>query len=117
MADGFEIDWNGDEIAAAMSAASMDGLELAAEHLLQVSSQLAPLEEGDLARSGAVSTDPTRHTAAVSYDRPYAIRQHEEMTWRHDAGKQAKYLEEPMVTEQDTMLALLAGPLIDTLGG
>nr|WP_229807240.1 hypothetical protein [Actinoplanes lobatus] len=94
----------------------MDGLELAAEHLLQVSSALAPLEEGDLERSGEVSTDADEQAAAVSYDRPYAARQHEELTWRHDAGRQAKYLEEPMSTERDTMLALLAGPLRDTIG-
>ncbi|MEV6297852.1 hypothetical protein AB0M02_00430 [Actinoplanes sp. NPDC051861] len=99
-----------------MRAAEMDGLELAAEHLLQVSTQLAPHEEGDLARSGEVSTDASRQQAAVSYDRVYAARQHEELTWQHDAGKQAKYLEEPMHTERDIMLQLLAGPLREELG-
>lgn len=112
----FELDWDGDEIKAAMRGACMDGIELAAEHLLQVSSQLAPHEEGDLARSGEVSTDESRQQAAVSYDRVYAARQHEELTWRHDAGKQAKYLEEPMSTERETMLALLAGPMQEQLG-
>ncbi|WP_431892981.1 hypothetical protein [Micromonospora haikouensis] len=95
----------------------MDGVELAAEHLLQVSSFLAPLEEGDLARSGTVSSDRSESAAAVSFDRPYAVRQHEELTWRHDQGKQAKYLEEPMHTERDTLLALIAGPLRDELDG
>ncbi|MBG0560725.1 hypothetical protein [Actinoplanes aureus] len=117
MADNsFELDWNGDEIKAAMRGASMDGLELAAEHLLQVSTQLAPHEEGDLARSGEVSTDDSRQQAAVSYDRLYAVRQHEELTWHHDDGKQAKYLEEPMSSERATMLQLLAGPMRDQLG-
>lgn len=117
MDEAVRVEWGGDDILRAIAGASVDGLELAAEHLLQVSSQLAPLEEGDLARSGEVSVDPAAKTAAVSYDRPYAVRQHEEMTWRHDAGKQAKYLEEPMSTEKDTMLKLLAGPIADQLGG
>ena len=117
MADSFRLDWDADEVLGAVTGAGMEGLELAAEHLLQVSSQLAPHEEGDLARSGEVSTDRSQTAAAVSYDRPYAVRQHEELTYRHDEGKQAKYLESPMHTEQETMLALIAAPLRDTLGG
>lgn len=115
--DGFLLEWDDDEVKAAIAGASMEGLGLAAEHLLQVSSQLAPHEEGDLARSGDVSKDEGRKAVAVSYDRPYAVVQHEDMTLRHDAGKTAKYLETPMTTERDTMLRLLAGPLEDTLGG
>ncbi|MDG4832428.1 minor capsid protein [Solwaraspora sp. WMMD1047] len=86
----------------------MDGLELAAEHLLQASSELVPHEEGDLERSGEVSRDDARGAVAVSYDRPYAVRQHEDLTARHDEGREAKYLEKPMATERDTMLALIA---------
>lgn len=112
-----ELEWNGPQILAKLRGAGMDGIELAAEHLLQVSSDLAPHEEGDLERSGEVSKDPGAGAVAVSFDRPYAVRQHEEMTWRHDSGKQAKYLEQPMHTEADTMLALAAGPLRDELGG
>ncbi|GIE29962.1 hypothetical protein Ait01nite_030070 [Actinoplanes italicus] len=115
--DGYRLAWDDDRILAAIRGASMEGLELAAEHLLQASSVLVPLEEGDLERSGEVSTDADDQAAAVSYDRPYAVRQHEELTWRHDAGRQAKYLEQPMTEERDTMLQLLAGPPRDLLGG
>lgn len=114
MADEFQVEWNDDVVKAAISGAGQAGLLLAAEHLLQVSSELAPHEEGDLARSGEVSSNDD-DTVAVSYDRPYAVRQHEELTWRHDPGKQAKYLEQPMHDEKATMLALLAGPIQDTL--
>jgi hypothetical protein len=106
------ITWRDDEVKAALAGAEVAGLELAAEHLLQVSSALAPLEEGDLARSGEVSTDDNG-TFAVSFDRPYALRQHEELTWRHATGKQAKYLEQPMNDERDTLLGLIAGPIQD----
>jgi hypothetical protein len=111
----FVLEWRDDEVKALIAGAEMDGLKLAAEHLLQVSADLAPHEEGDLERSGEVSKDDDELTVAVSYDRPYAVRQHEEMTWRHDPGKQAKYLEGPMGTERETMLGLLAGPIEEIL--
>lgn len=102
------LEWNGDEVEAALSAATMDGLELAAEHLLQVSSALAPHEEGDLERSGDTDKDEDELQVSVFYDRPYAVRQHEALTYRHDEGRQAKYLEQPMHTEKKTMLAIIA---------
>ncbi|MGW4467471.1 minor capsid protein [Micromonospora sp. NPDC004704] len=115
--EGFELTWDDDKVLAALSEATMDGLELAAEHLLQVSSGLVPHEEGDLERSGEVSRDDSQDAVAVSYDRPYAVRQHEDMTLRHDDGRRAKYLEEPMTTERDTMLALIAKAAGKPLGG
>ncbi len=104
---GFEVEWFGDEILEQMQAATFRGAQLAAEHLLSVSSQLAPHEEGDLQRSGTVTSDPADGEVAVSFDRPYAVRQHEDMTLRHDEGRQAKYLEAPMWTEQDIMIGLM----------
>ncbi|RLK13325.1 hypothetical protein DER29_4343 [Micromonospora sp. M71_S20] len=117
MADEFRLDWDGDKVLALMQDASFDGTEVAAEHLLQVASGLAPHEEGDLERSGEVSSDRGSGAVAVSFDRPYAVRQHEDMTLRHDDGRQAKYLEEPMGTERDVMLALIAKSSRKPLGG
>jgi len=42
------------------------------------------------ARPGAVIT------GTVSYNKPYALRQHEELSYRHKEGRQAKYLETPL---------------------
>ncbi|TCB97581.1 hypothetical protein E0H26_11725 [Micromonospora zingiberis] len=117
MADEVRIEWDGDKVLAALKESSFEGAELAAEHLLQVSSALAPHEEGDLERSGEVSSDKATGTVAVSYDRPYAVRQHEDQTLRHDDGRKAKYLEDPMGTEKDTMLALMAKAAGKPLGG
>lgn len=102
------LEWNDEEVEAALDASSMDGLELAAEHLLQVSSELVPHEEGDLERSGDIDKDPDAGKVSVFYDRPYAARQHEELTWRHDDGRMAKYLELPMHGEREEMLAIIA---------
>lgn len=103
-----DITWNGDEILAELRAEEVTGLTLAAEHLLQVSRTEVPIEEGTLERSGTATVDEEALTAAVAYDTLYATRQHEDMTLRHADGRKAKYLEDPLNAEQDTMLELIA---------
>ncbi len=105
------IRWNGDAIKAEMRKAAVKGVKLAGEHLLGESGQKVPLEEGTLERSGTVVVDEERLSATVVYDTPYAVRQHEDMTLQHAPGRQAKYLEEPMNTERDTMQARIAAQL------
>lgn len=89
-------------------AGAARGLGLAMEHLLTESRKQVPLEEGTLERSGAAITDADALRGAVSYDTKYAVRQHEELDWRHDEGRKAKYLEDPLNQEGATMLALVA---------
>ncbi|MEV4457013.1 minor capsid protein [Microbispora sp. NPDC049633] len=95
-------------IKKAQRAAAVRGLRKAAEHLLQASRELVPIEEGTLERSGVASVDEDELRAAVSYDTVYAVRQHEDLTLKHDEGRQAKYLEEPMQSERGTMLDIVA---------
>lgn len=94
-------------VRAAVTAGGVQGLTLASEHLLQVSRPRAPLEEGTLERSGVASVDESTLRAAVSYNTPYAVRQHEDLTLKHDDGRTAKYLEGPTHTEHQTMLTLI----------
>lgn len=74
-------------------AAGALGLLLGAEHVLGVSNERVPLDEATLQRSGTATVDEAILRAAVAYDTPYAVRQHEELEWRHAPGRQAKYLE------------------------
>ena len=83
------------------------GVALAAEHLLGEANKKVPIEEATLQRSGTVSTDPENFTAAVSYDTPYAVKQHEDMTLRHDKGRSAKYLEGAMNSEVKTAAEII----------
>lgn len=103
-----EFEWHGEEIEALITGDTFEGLLLAAEHLSQVSSSRAPHEEGDLERSATVSDEEAVGLVAVSFDRPYAVVQHEDMTLQHDAGRTPKYLEGPMHEEADVMLAIIA---------
>lgn len=89
------------------------GVYLAGEHLKGVAQQLAPVDEATLRNSAAVTHDGTK--AVVSFDTPYAARQHEELTWHHPRGGQAKYLEQPMTTEQTTIRALVVQQIRNNL--
>lgn len=97
-------------------AGAARGLFLAAEHVLQVSRTMVPIEEGTLERSGSASVDGDRLRAAVSYDTPYAVVQHEDLTMQHDSGRTAKYLERAMNSESDVIAELIAREVRRELG-
>ncbi|WP_219470818.1 minor capsid protein [Nonomuraea rhizosphaerae] len=86
-------------------------LKDAALHVLQVSNMRVPLQEGHLQNSGDTSVDRSALRAAVSYSQPYAVRQHEELTWKHAPGREAKYLETALEEEAHAVQALLAQQL------
>jgi hypothetical protein len=96
-----------ERIESGISDASLDGLRLGGELILQLSRNRVPIEEGTLERSGMV-TDDGKETVAVSYDTPYARRQHEDMSMRHDAGRSAKYLELAVAESRQDVLAIVA---------
>lgn len=77
------------------------GVTLATEHLLTESNTSVPHDEGTLERTGTASHDGTR--GAVSYDGPYAARQHEDMTLHHQGKGRSKWLEQTMAEEAGTV--------------
>ncbi|HZM83827.1 MAG TPA: hypothetical protein VFC19_49545 [Candidatus Limnocylindrales bacterium] len=96
-----------DRVSLRAHEGAAKGLRSAAEHLLQVSRELVPLEEATLERSGKADLDRGNLQATVSFNTVYAVRQHEELTWRHAPGRQAKYLEGPFVTEHEVLQGLI----------
>lgn len=118
MPESVTMKWRGVEATAAERAGAARGLTLWAEHVLQQSVEIVPLLEGTLERSGAVSpANAESLTAAVSYDTPYAVRQHEDLTYHHPNGRQAKYLETPLNASVDTGKALVAEEIHAALTG
>ncbi|GAA1327594.1 hypothetical protein GCM10009592_14640 [Brachybacterium rhamnosum] len=97
----------GVDVTKAVQDAAAHGLALAAEYLLEAANRTVPLEEGTLQRSGRASVDDDGLRAAVSYDTPYAIPVHEDLTARHDAGRRAKWLELAMQEEADTIRQII----------
>jgi len=99
-------------VIGGVKKASSRGLSLAAEHILGVARDRAPIEEHILEESGFTSTAGVHALrAAVSFDTPYAVKQHEDMTLKHDAGRSAKYLESAFNSEQDAVKQIIAAEL------
>lgn len=89
------------------------GLELGARQVLDVSNSQVPHEVGDLERDGAASVDSATLKSAVSYGRnaetaEYAVPQHERMDYRHDPGRNAKYLENAFNSEAGVVSQIIA---------
>jgi hypothetical protein len=87
----YKLTWNGAGVKKDIEEGGTEGLQEAVEFLLDESNKTAPIADGTLINSGATSVDGLE--ASVSYDTPYAVRQHEDTTLRHPNGRQAKFLE------------------------
>ena len=107
--------WLLPQVTANVIAAAETGLALAAEHLLSAAVAQTPVDEGTLRASGAATSDGL--TAAVSFNTPYAVRQHEELGYHHPRGGKAKYLEDPMHEEAGTMNQIIAAQIRRAAGG
>lgn len=82
----------------------MRGETLAAERLLALSTERAPLDIGTLIGSGTVipATSP-EEGAAVVFDTPYAARLHEHPEYNFQGGRQGKYVEEPAIQHRQEL--------------
>ena len=99
-------------LIARVDAAAPAAVGAGMEHIHGVSAPLVPVETGRLVGSGAVHVDGD--TAALTYDGPYARYQHERLDLRHEHG-QAKFLEQPITTEAQTALEIVARRLQQAL--
>ena len=66
------------------------------------SQRRAPVDTGDL--RGSAYTKQDGLTAEVGFSSPYAVRQHENMQYKHKRGGEAKYLENPFKERRDRYL-------------
>lgn len=113
MADGFTVDTVGLEVVDAMlgrmgAVVLGDGgraLEREMANVLAESQDLVPYLTGALHDSGYVS-DPFYGADEVAItigyggengEVPYALEQHEDLDYTHAEGKEAKYLEKPLL--------------------
>lgn len=98
-----------DAVAAKILKGARRGVALAAEVVLDESNRRVPHEEGTLEGSGTVTVDGVR--ATVSYDTPYAVRQHEDQDMRHDEGREAKYLEKALAATRNQVRDTIAASI------
>lgn len=83
--------------------AALKGVRKLANVILGESQKLVPVETGTLKDSGTVSLDKQNKIATISYNTPYARKQHEDNTLNHPRGGQAKYLERPFNEKSDEL--------------
>lgn len=108
---------------AAKNAGARRGMGLALRNILDVSNTQVPHEDGDLERDGGTSQEEANgHVrGAVSYGRSaqtkdYAVSQHERMDYRHDGGRNAKFLENAMNSTRDQNAEILAASIRKDMG-
>lgn len=97
------------------------GLRLALLNVLRVSNSQVPHEEGDLERDGGIAIDKDKMIGAVTYGRradtkDYAVPQHERLDYRHDGGRNAKFLENALNSTRDDNRAVIAQAIREEMG-
>lgn len=81
------------QVAGPIRRRAVAALTDGGEFLLEQSNRTVPIDEAVLEGSGKAHTDPDQLVTSVSYDTPYAVRQHEDTRLRHDEGRRAKWLQ------------------------
>ncbi|MEV1168615.1 hypothetical protein [Nonomuraea sp. NPDC049784] len=111
----FNAKVNAEEFTAEYRRAAGWGLRLATEHVLAVSNQRVPHDEGVLERSGAAVVDEADLRGIVSYDTPYSVVQHENLDYNHKPGRTAKFLELAVREEAEVVKLMIAKQLRQVL--
>lgn len=90
-----------DEIRNRMMDAAVDWAQRVGDDLHGRAVPLAPILTSHLRGSGHVEVEESlgRVDVTVSFDTPYAAKQHEELDYNHPRGGQAKYLEQPYLEQ------------------
>jgi hypothetical protein len=113
------VKWYGKQVERVATEAAMKALVTGGEAILTDAIKEAPVDTGTLRRSGTVTkgglpdakqvyeeaqagneqkqaqNKGKEQAVYVSFNTPYARRQHEELEWEHLKGGKAKYLEDP----------------------
>jgi hypothetical protein len=93
-----------------------------AQIAMRDSKRIVPVKDGPLKESGTVlppTVSGTRVTVELGYGgaaSAYAMRQHEDLSYKHKSGKQAKYLENPVRARIPNFEKSLANRLKRILG-
>lgn len=115
----FELDMHvsPEQLTAEARRGLVKGLHQATEHVLTMTGPKVPWRSGDLEQSGSPSIDEAELVGVVSYDEPYAARQHEEVGYDHPIKGESKFLEKTLYEEAEVVKAKIAAELRKALRG
>lgn len=110
MSSGYKLTMHLGTLHSRTAKGAGRGVAQAVEHALTEANKHVPHDEGTLERSGQTGTarEGDDFIGSVSYDTPYAVKQHEDMTLSHDGKGQAKWLETSMSEEAGAMGQIVA---------
>lgn len=100
-------------ILSALEKAAQDGMRKGGREMLRRARELAPVDDGDLRRSGKVVVDDM--SMSVRFTAPHAVFQHEHLDWEHDGGGGAKFLE--IASDEIDLSEFVAAAVEEALGG
>jgi len=107
----FNIQWNGPAITSEMTSRGVRGLNQAAALLQARTVPRTPKDTGELRRSLVIHPAHAGQLySAVASNLPYAVRQHEELGYRHKHGE-AKFLERALNDNASELQAVIANNL------
>lgn len=110
-----DLDWRGLEVIKDLGQAKINAVRASAHFLRGEAIKKTPVETGILRGTAKVS-DNDDDEAAVSYNTPYAARQHEELGYAHLSGGQAKFLESAALDNQKELQQIAAEQIRKSLG-
>ena len=109
--------WHDARAKAIVLAAGLKAAHDVAEKLLTLSIEQAPHADGQMQQSADVIDSPKERCTYVSYNTPYAVKQHEDLSLRHpdptnpksEPGRKAKFLEDPLNENKGKWRAEITG--------
>lgn len=108
--------WNGDAASRIIAQSATNGLNRAADYLLEQAQQLTPEQTGGLEESARThKTNPQELASQVQFLKYTAVWQHEKLNYRHKKG-QAKYLSTPLRTKAKNLCDIVAQSIKRALG-
>ena len=147
MSKVYRLEWRGEIISQEMQGAALEGMIQGANLILQNAVQDTPVDTGALRYSGRVilngmqvargkknkyknvgikTTEREINYAKkakngaklfVSFDTPYAIKQHEELGYNHPKGGKAKYLEDAFNANESEVIQLIKEAVEQAMSG
>lgn len=86
---------------------ALAGVKDAGQYVLGRAVDIVPLDTGALSNSGKAQVDSRSLTSVISFDTPYAVEVHENMSIPHSPGRTAKYLEIPLMSAGPEIIRLI----------
>ena len=87
--------WRGEEAERLIREIAFQTIRDGAEAILTEAIDETPIDTGTLRRSGTITEASQDNVIYISFNTPYAVKQHEDLTLKHPRGGKAKYLEDP----------------------